>query len=155
MKTHFGFKQVDENQKSSLVGRVFSSVASKYDIMNDFMSVGLHRIWKDFMVKEVKFVVGQSYKTIDVAGGTGDVAFRILKKAKKQNVQINIEVADINPDMLAVGKDRALNLGYLAKTVGQGSPYLGGSSSCVGQNDQNRTMGVHNSCREVNRNLLQ
>ncbi len=108
-QTHFGFKQVDENQKSSLVKEVFNSVASKYDIMNDFMSAGMHRLWKDKMVKEIKFISGQSYQTIDVAGGTGDVAFRILKKAKEQNAKIEIEVADINAEMLSVGKDRAVD----------------------------------------------
>jgi len=112
-QTHFGFKQVDENQKSSLVREVFSSVASKYDIMNDFMSAGMHRLWKDKMVKEIKFIQssasGQSYKTIDVAGGTGDIAFRILKKAGQQNIKIEIEVADINAEMLAVGKERAVD----------------------------------------------
>ncbi|MES2678029.1 MAG: bifunctional demethylmenaquinone methyltransferase/2-methoxy-6-polyprenyl-1,4-benzoquinol methylase UbiE [Pseudomonadota bacterium] len=108
-QTHFGFKQVDENQKSSLVKEVFSSVASKYDIMNDFMSAGLHRLWKDKMVKKIKFIPNQSYKTIDVAGGTGDVAFRILKKARENNSQIEIEVADINAEMLAVGKERAVD----------------------------------------------
>jgi ubiquinone/menaquinone biosynthesis methyltransferase len=106
-QTHFGFKQVDESQKSSLVKAVFSSVASKYDIMNDFMSAGMHRLWKDKMVKEIKFIPNQSYKTIDVAGGTGDIAFRILKKAKEQNANIEIEVADINAQMLSVGKERA------------------------------------------------
>ena len=108
-QTHFGFKQVDADKKSSLVGQVFSSVASKYDIMNDFMSVGLHRIWKDKMVKELKFVSGKNYKTIDVAGGTGDIAFRILKKAQQNNAQAQIEVVDINQDMLRVGKDRAVD----------------------------------------------
>jgi demethylmenaquinone methyltransferase / 2-methoxy-6-polyprenyl-1,4-benzoquinol methylase len=108
-QTHFGFKQVDENQKSSLVKEVFSSVASKYDIMNDFMSAGMHRLWKDKMVKELKFIPNQSYKTIDVAGGTGDVAFRILKKAQQQNTKIEIEVADINAEMLSVGKERAVD----------------------------------------------
>jgi ubiquinone/menaquinone biosynthesis methyltransferase len=108
-QTHFGFKQVDANQKSSLVGQVFSSVASKYDVMNDFMSAGLHRLWKDKMVKELKFLPNQNYKTIDVAGGTGDIAFRIFKKAKEQNADVQIEVADINAQMLEVGKARAVD----------------------------------------------
>ncbi len=120
-QTHFGFKQVDENQKSSLVKEVFSSVASKYDIMNDFMSAGMHRLWKDRMVKEIKFVSGQSYKTIDVAGGTGDIAFRILKKfdgenarilKKDEDAKIEIEVADINAEMLRVGKERAVDKNF-------------------------------------------
>ncbi|MCE3255161.1 MAG: ubiE [Rickettsiaceae bacterium] len=112
--THFGFKQVSENQKSSLVKEVFSSVASKYDVMNDFMSGGLHRIWKDCMVKEIKFIPGQNYSTIDVAGGTGDIAFRILKKSIKDNIEAKIEVVDINPEMLAVGKARAIDKNLFA-----------------------------------------
>lgn len=108
-QTHFGFKQVDEKQKSSLVRGVFDSVASKYDVMNDFMSAGMHRLWKDKMVKEIKFLPHQNYQTIDVAGGTGDIAFRILKKAREKNADIKIEVADINSEMLSVGKDRAVD----------------------------------------------
>jgi demethylmenaquinone methyltransferase/2-methoxy-6-polyprenyl-1,4-benzoquinol methylase len=108
-QTHFGFKQVDENQKSSLVKEVFSSVASKYDIMNDFMSAGMHRLWKDKMVREIKFLPNQNYKTIDVAGGTGDIAFRIFKKSRENNADVKIEVADINAEMLNVGKDRAVD----------------------------------------------
>lgn len=108
-ETHFGFKTVGENQKSSLVKDVFNSVASKYDVMNDLMSAGMHRIWKDRMVKEIKFDQSQDYKALDVAGGTGDIAFRILKKAHSENVKINIEVADINEEMLKVGKDRAID----------------------------------------------
>ena len=108
-KTHFGFKQVDKSEKSSLVGQVFSSVANKYDLMNDLMSVGLHRVWKDKMVKEIEFKFGQQYKIIDVAGGTGDIAFRIIKKAKKENIITEIEIVDINDKMLEVGKERALD----------------------------------------------
>ena len=108
-ETHFGFKQVDAEQKSSLVKQVFSSVASKYDLMNDLMSAGLHRVWKDKMVGEIKLSANASYKTIDVAGGTGDVAFRILKEANKQNASIAIDVVDINPEMLEVGRGRAVD----------------------------------------------
>jgi demethylmenaquinone methyltransferase/2-methoxy-6-polyprenyl-1,4-benzoquinol methylase len=131
-KTHFGFKQVDEKQKSSLVGQVFSSVASKYDVMNDLMSAGLHRIWKDKMVGEIKFAGGENYQTIDVAGGTGDIAFRILKKAKEKGAKIKIEVADINADMLAIGKDRAIDRNLLFNlnfncADGENLPYLDNS----------------------------
>jgi len=108
-QTHFGFQTIDANQKSSLVGQVFSSVASKYDLMNDFMSAGMHRIWKDRMVREIKFIPTQSYKTIDVAGGTGDIAFRILKKARLENAKIEMEIVDINAQMLEVGKGRAID----------------------------------------------
>ncbi|MFT5703361.1 MAG: demethylmenaquinone methyltransferase/2-methoxy-6-polyprenyl-1,4-benzoquinol methylase [Rickettsiales bacterium] len=108
-QTHFGFRQVDENKKASLVGQVFSSVASKYDVMNDFMSAGLHRIWKDKMIDQIALIPNGEYQSIDVAGGTADIAFRILKKAKKVGAKINIEVSDINEEMLAVGKARALD----------------------------------------------
>lgn len=113
-ETHFGFKQVDEKQKSSLVKEVFSSVASKYDVMNDLMSGGLHRLWKDRMIKELQFLPSQDYKVIDVAGGTGDISFRILKKVQEKNINVQIEVADINPEMLAVGKARAVDKNYFA-----------------------------------------
>ncbi|MFT6332481.1 MAG: demethylmenaquinone methyltransferase/2-methoxy-6-polyprenyl-1,4-benzoquinol methylase [Lentimonas sp.] len=113
-KTHFGFKTVDEKHKASLVGQVFSSVASKYDVMNDFMSAGLHRIWKDKMVQEIKFAPSQNYKSIDVAGGTGDIAFRILKKSQKSNSKVVIEVSDINEEMLEVGKQRAIDKNLFA-----------------------------------------
>jgi demethylmenaquinone methyltransferase/2-methoxy-6-polyprenyl-1,4-benzoquinol methylase len=111
--THFGFKQVDSSLKSSLVKQVFSSVASKYDIMNDFMSAGMHRIWKNRMVEEIEFTSHQNYKIIDVAGGTGDIAFRIIKKSQSQKVQTKIEVTDINPQMLEVGKCRAVDRNLL------------------------------------------
>ncbi|MFT6105925.1 MAG: ubiquinone/menaquinone biosynthesis methyltransferase [Rickettsiales bacterium] len=108
-QTHFGFKQVEASKKASLVGHVFSSVASKYDVMNDFMSAGLHRIWKDKMIDQIALMPNQEYSSIDVAGGTGDIAFRILKKAQKTNAKINIEVSDINEEMLEVGKARAID----------------------------------------------
>ena len=117
-QTHFGFQTIDTNTKSSLVGQVFSSVASKYDIMNDLMSVGMHRIWKNKMVEEIKFVPQESYKIIDVAGGTGDIALRILKKFEKDNANIakknneeniKIEIVDINAKMLEVGEARAVD----------------------------------------------
>ncbi|KAL4619461.1 hypothetical protein ACB092_06G080700 [Castanea dentata] len=109
--TSFGFKEVHEEEKSRLVGNVFSSVASSYDLMNDIMSVGLHRLWKDRL-------------HLDVAGGTGDVAFRILetlnsvKRRATQDVlednlheKTQIIVCDINPNMLNVGKKRAMERG--------------------------------------------
>ena len=113
-KTHFGFKNVDEKEKASLVKEVFNSVASKYDIMNDFMSAGLHRIWKDKMVKEINLLPNGDYKLIDVAGGTGDIAFRIVKKARKVRANVQIEVSDINEEMLEVGKQRAVDQNLFA-----------------------------------------
>jgi ubiquinone/menaquinone biosynthesis methyltransferase len=131
-KTHFGFKQVDENKKASLVGQVFSSVASKYDVMNDFMSAGLHRIWKDKMIDQISLMPHQEYRSIDVAGGTADIAFRILKKAQKVNAKINIEVSDINEEMLEVGKERAIDKNLFADlnfraADGEKLPYADGS----------------------------
>ncbi|XP_059450390.1 2-methoxy-6-polyprenyl-1,4-benzoquinol methylase, mitochondrial isoform X1 [Corylus avellana] len=120
--TSFGFKEVQEEEKSRMVGNVFSSVASNYDLMNDLMSVGLHRLWKDRLVSKLNPFPGM--KHLDVAGGTGDVAFRILeainsvKHRAMQDVlednlheETQIFVCDINPNMLNVGKKRALERG--------------------------------------------
>ena len=108
--TDFGFKKVLESEKSGLVKDVFDSVAQKYDIMNDLMSGGVHRIWKKKMIEEINFNPNQKqYNMLDVAGGTGDIAFRILQKAKKENIEAKIEVADINQEMLKVGKSRAID----------------------------------------------
>jgi ubiquinone/menaquinone biosynthesis C-methylase UbiE len=105
-KTHFGFKEVDRDQKASLVKEIFSGVAKKYDLMNDLMSAGVHRLWKNKMVEEINFSDSKkSYQAIDLAGGTGDIAFRISKKAHAQNVKCAIDVVDINQEMLDVGKD--------------------------------------------------
>ncbi len=110
-KTHFGFKQVDREEKAGLVKEIFSGVAKKYDLMNDLMSAGVHRLWKNKMVEEINFFNHtQNYRVIDLAGGTGDVAFRIAKKAREKNVNCKIDVVDINQEMLDVGKERAVNL---------------------------------------------
>ncbi|WZY75655.1 hypothetical protein YC2023_022039 [Brassica napus] len=115
--TSFGFQQVKEEEKSKLVGNVFTNVASSYDIMNDVMSAGLHRLWKERLVGKLSPFAGM--KHLDVAGGTGDVAFRIfdavnsVKRRALQNVdeasleETQIYVCDINPNMLNVGKQRA------------------------------------------------
>lgn len=95
----FGYEDVPEDEKVSRVGQVFSSVASKYDVMNDAMSGGTHRLWKDRFVRRVKPQDGEDI--LDMAGGTGDIAFRMV------NSGANITVADINPEMLAAGVDRA------------------------------------------------
>uniref|UniRef100_A0A5B6YFW8 2-methoxy-6-polyprenyl-1,4-benzoquinol methylase, mitochondrial n=1 Tax=Davidia involucrata TaxID=16924 RepID=A0A5B6YFW8_DAVIN len=120
--TSFGFKEVREEEKGQLVGNVFSSVASNYDLMNDFMSGGLHRLWKDRLVSKLNPFPGM--KHLDVAGGTGDVAFRILEtinsvncRATQDVVQDNLQeetqiyVCDINSNMLNVGKKRAQERG--------------------------------------------
>jgi ubiquinone/menaquinone biosynthesis methyltransferase len=107
-KTHFGFKEVDRDQKSGLVKNIFSNVDKKYDLMNDLMSAGKHRLWKNSMIKHIDFF--DNIKIIDVAGGTGDIAFRIAKNAQEKNLNYQIEVVDINPQMLEVGRSRAVDL---------------------------------------------
>ncbi|KAJ6863077.1 2-methoxy-6-polyprenyl-1,4-benzoquinol methylase [Populus alba x Populus x berolinensis] len=120
--TSFGFKHVREEEKSQLVGNVFSSVASNYDLMNDLMSGGLHRLWKDRLVSMLNPFPGM--KHLDVAGGTGDVAFRILdgissikRRANQDPIndhlqeETQIHVCDINPNMLNVGRKRAIERG--------------------------------------------
>ena len=107
-KTHFGFKEVDRDQKSNLVKNIFSNVAKKYDLMNDLMSAGTHRLWKNNMINCIDFF--DNIKIIDVAGGTGDIAFRIAKKAQEKSLNYQIEVVDINLQMLEVGRLRAVDM---------------------------------------------
>ncbi len=95
----FGYEDVSPEEKTQRVGEVFSSVARRYDIMNDAMSGGMHRLWKDRFVARVKPRPGEMI--LDMAGGTGDIAFRMQKHGAL------VTVSDINPDMLAVGMDRA------------------------------------------------
>jgi len=98
-KVSFGFEDVAPEEKTRRVGAVFSSVARRYDLMNDLMSGGLHRPWKDMFVRRVRPRKGESI--LDMAGGTGDVAFRMARHGAR------VTVADINPDMLEVGRRRA------------------------------------------------
>jgi len=99
--THFGFKTVDEGEKAGMVHGVFSNVASRYDVMNDVMSMGIHRIWKDAMMDWLAPRDGQ--RLLDVAGGTGDVAFRFLKRAPGAQAT----VLDMTESMLIEGQKRA------------------------------------------------
>lgn len=115
--THFGFKEVPENQKEKLVGNVFSSVASKYDVMNDVMSLGIHRLWKDHFIKKLDAGMrpgGEPLSFIDVAGGTGDIAFGLLDHAEANHgdTQSKMAVVDINDDMLSEGRKRYLDTKY-------------------------------------------
>lgn len=101
-----------------LVGAVFSSVASSYDTMNDLMSLGIHRQWKDYFVRSLNpgsaSTLSPSWEILDIAGGTGDIAFRILNHAADINGDhsCRVRVADINPDMLAEGRKRCLETAY-------------------------------------------
>ncbi len=99
--THFGFQDVPEAEKAGMVHGVFSRVASKYDVMNDLMSLGIHRVWKDAMMDWLAPRAGQ--RLLDVAGGTGDVAFRFLRRAP----QATAVVCDMTEAMLVEGRKRA------------------------------------------------
>jgi demethylmenaquinone methyltransferase / 2-methoxy-6-polyprenyl-1,4-benzoquinol methylase len=104
--THFGFRDVPVGDKQGLVNDVFHSVARRYDLMNDLMSVGLHRLWKDIMINALNPPRGDApFALLDVAGGTGDIAFRAAKAAGSG---FQATVCDINSDMLAVGRQRAI-----------------------------------------------
>ncbi|WP_421692985.1 bifunctional demethylmenaquinone methyltransferase/2-methoxy-6-polyprenyl-1,4-benzoquinol methylase UbiE [Aestuariivirga sp.] len=115
----FGFRKVNEGDKQGLVNEVFSKVAARYDQMNDLMSGGLHRLWKDDLVAMLNPPKGQgAFNHLDVAGGTGDVAFRVLR-AGGPNVRVT--VADISPEMVSEGRSRAGTEGLLGRcsfTVG-------------------------------------
>jgi demethylmenaquinone methyltransferase/2-methoxy-6-polyprenyl-1,4-benzoquinol methylase len=101
----FGFRDVPEAEKEGLVREVFTSVAGKYDLMNDLMSAGVHRLWKDAMVEWLNPRPG--WNVIDVAGGTGDIAFRIADLVRHRGGEAAITVCDINPDMVREGVRRA------------------------------------------------
>jgi 2-methoxy-6-polyprenyl-1,4-benzoquinol methylase len=107
-QTHFGFRTVAEEDKEHLVRSVFSSVASKYDLMNDAMSMGVHRLWKDDFVSLLKPGSKGPIKCLDVAGGTGDIALRILDYAREKYAdrETTVDIADINPEMLKEGYTR-------------------------------------------------
>ncbi|PIU17132.1 MAG: bifunctional demethylmenaquinone methyltransferase/2-methoxy-6-polyprenyl-1,4-benzoquinol methylase UbiE [Gallionellales bacterium CG08_land_8_20_14_0_20_59_87] len=111
-KTHFGFETVDENEKAKKVAGVFTSVAGKYDIMNDLMSVGLHRIWKRFAVSLANVHEGQ--RVLDVAGGSADLSRLFLKKVGRSG---QVVLTDINNAMLRVGRDRLLDEGIATPTT--------------------------------------
>lgn len=104
--THFGFKTVREDDKVDMVRGVFNSVASKYDLMNDMMSMGIHRAWKNRLMTRLRPHAGM--KLLDVGGGTGDIAFKYLERGGD-----DVTVYDINDEMLAVGRDRAIDQGVL------------------------------------------
>lgn len=113
--THFGFKTVDEAAKARLVDNVFSKVAQKYDLMNDIMSLGIHRRWKDRFVSELLPIV-PGYRLLDVAGGTGDIAFRFVEQAKIAGAHgAAVTVLDMNEQMMQVGQARALFRGFVAQ----------------------------------------
>ncbi|CDX58714.1 bifunctional 2-octaprenyl-6-methoxy-1,4-benzoquinone methylase and S-adenosylmethionine:2-DMK methyltransferase [Mesorhizobium plurifarium] len=113
METSYGFRKVGAGEKQPLVNDVFHKVANRYDLMNDLMSAGLHRLWKDAMVAWLNPPKRPGWKVLDVAGGTGDIAFRIVEASQRQ---AHATVLDINGSMLAVGRDRAEKQGLAANT---------------------------------------
>ena len=115
-KTHFGYKSVDESEKAGKVAEVFHSVASKYDVMNDLMSFGLHRVWKKVTIARANVRPGQ--KVLDIAGGTGDLAAAFAKAADLgHNPDAQVWLSDINASMLGVGRDRLLDRGMALPCV--------------------------------------
>jgi demethylmenaquinone methyltransferase / 2-methoxy-6-polyprenyl-1,4-benzoquinol methylase len=111
METSYGFKQIGANEKQPLVNEVFHKVARRYDVMNDLMSAGLHRLWKDAMVAWLNPPKRVGWRSLDVAGGTGDVGFRIVEASGRN---AHVTVLDINGSMLSVGQDRAEKNGMAA-----------------------------------------
>jgi len=121
-KTHFGFKEVNVNEKAEHVGDVFHSVAEEYDLMNDAMSFGMHRLWKKMLIELSELSEGSI--ALDIASGTADIPRLINKKFKS----VSMHVTDINASMLALGKDRAINENFFhncsfALASGESLPY--------------------------------
>lgn len=106
--THFGYETVDENEKAHKVASVFSSVANHYDVMNDLMSFGMHRLWKAFTIQIANVRAGE--RVLDVAGGTADLSLAFAQKAGPSG---EVWLTDINASMLTRGRDRCLNKGQL------------------------------------------
>jgi demethylmenaquinone methyltransferase/2-methoxy-6-polyprenyl-1,4-benzoquinol methylase len=104
--THFGFKDVPESEKVKLVGEVFHSVADKYDLMNDLMSMGLHRLWKRFAIDQCG--VRKGNVVLDIAGGTGDLTARLAERVGKEG---RVYLSDINSSMLEAGRGRLADRG--------------------------------------------
>ncbi len=118
-QTHFGFQQVAEEAKAQKVADVFSSVAQRYDVMNDLMSGGLHRIWKAFTIAQSG--VREGFRVLDVAGGTGDLSLAIAKRVGKSG---QVWLTDINNAMLTRGRDRLCDKGYVLPVAQSGAQKL-------------------------------
>lgn len=131
-RTHFGFKQVRPDEKASLVAGVFSSVARNYDAMNDLMSFGLHRWWKEFTLQISGVRIGE--RVLDVAGGTADLALAFARRVGSPDKGGQVWLTDINNAMLTVGRDRLLDAGILAPAIqcdAERLPFPEGYFDCV------------------------
>lgn len=127
--THFGFQKVSEHEKARKVADVFDSVASRYDLMNDLMSAGLHRVWKAFTIAQSG--VRQGSRVLDIAGGTGDLSLAFVKKVGPGGLVVH---TDINNAMLTRGRDRLLDKGYPTPAVqcdAEFIPFPDDSFDCV------------------------
>jgi len=111
-QTHFGYQSVDEGDKAGRVRGVFDSVASRYDVMNDLMSLGLHRAWKAYAIAVANVREGQ--QVLDLAGGTGDLARALARRAGRAGLVVH---TDINEAMLRQGRDRLTDLGVVLPTL--------------------------------------
>jgi demethylmenaquinone methyltransferase/2-methoxy-6-polyprenyl-1,4-benzoquinol methylase len=127
--THFGFKTVPEHEKQAKVGEVFHSVAQKYDVMNDVMSAGMHRVWKQFALDTSGVKAGDS--VLDIAGGSGDLSKLFAKKVGPTG---EVVLTDINASMLSVGRDRMLDVGLNVPAMqcnAEQLPFADQSFDCV------------------------
>ncbi|XP_068623355.1 2-methoxy-6-polyprenyl-1,4-benzoquinol methylase, mitochondrial isoform X2 [Battus philenor] len=159
-QTHFGFKTVNEEEKWKKVHEVFETVAEKYDIMNDVMSLGIHRVWKDIFIHRLAPTHGT--KLLDVAGGTGDISFRYINYLKNsgpapENKQSKVTVYDINQAMLDVGQLRAQRQGYTKEKTGVDVEWMCGDAEKLSLPDDSFTaytiaFGVRN-CTHIEKVL--
>lgn len=106
-QTNFEFNKIEANEKQSLVNSVFSNVADKYDLMNDLMSFGMHRLWKDEFIRQIPNL---NSNILDVASGSGDIALKLAKKAKDRGNNISLTLSDINEEMLRQAKKKSIDL---------------------------------------------
>ncbi|XP_063628410.1 2-methoxy-6-polyprenyl-1,4-benzoquinol methylase, mitochondrial isoform X2 [Cydia splendana] len=159
-QTHFGFETVDEKEKWKKVHNVFETVAEKYDVMNDAMSLGIHRLWKDIFMQRLAPTHGT--KLLDVAGGTGDITFRYINYLKNlgpapEGRRSAVTVCDINQAMLDVGKLRAQKLGYTAESCGVDIDWVCGDAEKLPHADDSYTaytiaFGIRN-CTHIDKVL--